>query len=99
MKTFAEQVYAITRKVPCGKVTTYKVIAEVLGTHAYRAVGQALNKNPYAPEVPCHRVVASDGSLGGFAHGRQKKIELLHEENVFVKHGFVENFEQVFYDF
>lgn len=47
---------------------------------AARAVGNALNKNPYAPEVPCHRVIRKDGSLGGFALGARKKVELLRRE-------------------
>lgn len=79
---FFERCYALLRKVPRGKVTTYKALAEALGTKAYRAVGQAMNRNPYAPQVPCHRVVASDGSIGGFAHGTKKKIEMLKKEGV-----------------
>ena len=64
--TFSEKVYSLCRKIPLGKVTTYKEIATALNTEAYRAVGQALKCNPYAPQVPCHRVVSSNGSLGGF---------------------------------
>ncbi|MDP3640290.1 MAG: MGMT family protein [Nanoarchaeota archaeon] len=67
---FERKVYALCRKIPEGKVTTYKSIAEALGTKAYRAVGQALKKNPYAPQVPCHRVIATDGSLGGYCGER-----------------------------
>ena len=52
MKTFAEKAYDILRKVPEGRVTTYKEIARALGTRAYRTVGQAMKRNPYAPEVP-----------------------------------------------
>lgn len=52
MKTFSEKVYDILRKVPKGRVTTYKEIANALGTKAYRGVGQAMRRNPYAPEVP-----------------------------------------------
>ena len=63
---FNEKVYSLLKKVPKGKVTTYKVLAEKLGTKAYRAVGQAIRCNPYAPEVPCHRCVSSVGSIGGF---------------------------------
>ncbi|MBI4335571.1 MAG: MGMT family protein, partial [Candidatus Omnitrophica bacterium] len=49
---------------------------------AYRAVGNALNKNPFAPIVPCHRVVKSDGSLGGFAKGKRQKLRLLKREGL-----------------
>jgi len=62
---FQERVYAKLRDVPRGRVTTYGALARVLKTSA-RAIGQAMRRNPYAPEVPCHRVVAADGSIGGF---------------------------------
>ncbi len=52
MKTFSEKVYDLLRTVPKGHVTTYKEIANALGSRAYRGVGQAMKKNPYAPEVP-----------------------------------------------
>lgn len=59
-------------------------------TRAYRAVGNAMNKNPYAPEVPCHRVISSDGSLGGFALGPKKKIAMLKKEGVEIKNGKID---------
>ena len=82
---FQNKVYEICKKIPKGKVTTYKAIAEAMGTKAYRAVGQALNRNPYAPKVPCHRVMSSDGSLGGFATGLKNKIRLLKKEGIEIK--------------
>ncbi len=60
----------------------------------YRAIGQALHKNPFAPRVPCHRVVCADGPLGGFAHGSAAKIELLASEGVAVANGKVIDFEE-----
>src|SRR3989338_5379757 len=83
--SFSEKCYSLLRKVPKGKVTTYKILANALGTKAYRAVGNALNRNPHAPEVPCHRVVKSDGNIGGFAHGAAKKTEMLRKEGVEIK--------------
>lgn len=80
--SFAQKVWAMTARIPAGQVTTYADIARALGTRAYRAVGGALNRNPYAPAVPCHRVVGSDGSLTGFAQGLDKKRELLCGEGV-----------------
>jgi len=63
---FERAVLVATFKIPKGKVSTYKRIAQKIGRpHAYRAVGNALHKNPLAPIVPCHRVVASDGRFGG----------------------------------
>lgn len=63
---FENAVYDATRTIPRGKVTTYGRIAARIGRGSARAVGSALARNPYAPEVPCHRVVRADGSLGGF---------------------------------
>jgi len=87
---FADKVYELTKKVPKGKVTTYKIIAEKLGTKAYRAVGNALNKNPYAPKVPCHRVIKSNGKIGGFAQGTKKKTNMLRKEGIEIKNDKVE---------
>jgi methylated-DNA-[protein]-cysteine S-methyltransferase len=81
---FDEQVWALTARVPAGYVTTYRDIAHFLGTRAYRAVGGALHRNPHAPAVPCHRVVASSGHLNGFAGGLAKKAALLQAEGVAV---------------
>ncbi len=89
MHSFSQKVWNLTKKIPRGKVTTYKIIAEKMGTRAYRAVGNALNRNPYAPIVPCHRVVGSDGSLTGYAHGLKRKKELLEKEGIDVKSGKV----------
>jgi methylated-DNA-[protein]-cysteine S-methyltransferase len=73
--------------VPEGKVTTYKYLAMKINCKSQQAVGQALNRNPYAPAVPCHRVVAHSRSLGGFSGARdgpklEKKRKLLEEEGV-----------------
>jgi methylated-DNA-[protein]-cysteine S-methyltransferase len=88
--TFNEKVWALCARVPRGKVTTYGAIARKLDTQAYRAVGNAMNRNPYAPQVPCHRVVGSDGSLTGFATGLAKKERILKAEGVPVKNGKVD---------
>jgi methylated-DNA-[protein]-cysteine S-methyltransferase len=92
---FNEQVWAICRKVPKGRVTTYKAIAQTLGTKAYRAVGNAMHNNPYAPEVPCHRVVKSNGELGGFARGKLAKKKLLEKEGIRLKDGKIADFQKV----
>ena len=80
--SFNQKVWALTARIPAGKVVRYADIARALGTNGYRAVGNALNRNPYAPAVPCHRVVGSDGSLTGFAGGLEKKRELLRREGL-----------------
>src|SRR5437762_4107266 len=80
--SFNQKVWALCARVPAGRVTTYRSIAEALRTKGYRAVGNALNRNPYAPAVPCHRVVGSNGSLTGFAGGLPKKRRMLAAERV-----------------
>ena len=80
--SFNEKVWALTARIPAGKVVTYGDIARELGTKAYRAVGNALNRNPYAPAVPCHRVVGADGGLTGFASGVGRKRQMLLKEGV-----------------
>ena len=92
---FQQKVWAITAKVPKGKVTTYAAIAHAMGTGAYRAVGGALNKNPSHLKTPCHRVVGSDGSLGGWAWGPERKIKALKAEGIFVKDNKIVDFEKV----
>ena len=104
MKTFNEHVWNLMKKIPRGKVTTYKQLARSLNTKAYRAVGNACRRNPYAPQVPCHRVVKTNGLIGGFGgktKGKniKKKIALLKKEGVRVQNGKVVNFEKVLFKF
>ena len=87
--TFNQKVWALTARIPAGKVTTYGRLAEALGSKGCRAVGNALNRNPYAPGVPCHRVVGSTGALTGFAGGLEKKRRLLAGEGIEVRGGRV----------
>jgi len=85
---FALAVYFYTLQIPVGKISTYKAIAQAVGNErASRAVGKALSINPYAPHVPCHRVVASDGKISGFFGSSadkivQTKLDLLKSEGV-----------------
>jgi methylated-DNA-[protein]-cysteine S-methyltransferase len=84
---FQKRVYVATERIPRGKVTTYKHLARAVGCGSSRAVGQALKVNPYAPRVPCHRVIRSDLTIGGFSgavRGPQieRKKALLLEEGI-----------------
>src|SRR2546421_684407 len=94
---FNEKVWALTTQIPRGRVATYGEIARRLQSKGYRAVGNALNRNPLAPAVPCHRVVGSDGSLTGFAGGLAKKRQMLISEGVSLTNGKVAS--AVFYRF
>lgn len=84
---FARKVYDAVAEIPAGRVSTYLLVAKRIGCGAPRAVGQALRVNPFAPRVPCHRVIASDLSLGGFQGQRagaalKQKKKLLAAEGV-----------------
>jgi methylated-DNA-[protein]-cysteine S-methyltransferase len=88
LKDFQKKVLTLLTKIPKGKVTTYGEIAKALGdSHLSRAVGNAVRNNPYAPTVPCHRVIRSNGEIGGFGgelsgEKIEEKIRLLKEEGV-----------------
>jgi O-6-methylguanine DNA methyltransferase len=80
---FQKKVLKIVLKIPKGEARSYAWVAEKVGNpKASRAVGQALKKNPYAPVVPCHRVIASSGKIGGYLGGSTKKQKLLRKEGV-----------------
>lgn len=87
VSSFKQKVYAACLEVPAGKVTTYKQLASHIGCGSSQAVGHALKVNPFAPEVPCHRVVKTDRTLGGFfgqSEGEEitRKRALLQDEGV-----------------
>ncbi len=80
---FQRAVYKAVKKIPKGQTRSYKWVAQQIGKpNSARAVGQALKRNPFIGVVPCHRVIASDGSLGGFSKGLKKKIQMLKKEGV-----------------
>jgi O-6-methylguanine DNA methyltransferase len=80
MKTFTEKVLDVVRKIPKGKALTYKEVARKSGNiNASRAVGSVLKKN-YNPDIPCHRVIRSDGVIGEYNRGRDEKIKKLKAE-------------------
>jgi methylated-DNA-[protein]-cysteine S-methyltransferase len=103
-KSFYDKVYNLAAKIPKGKVTTYKALAHSINSKAYRAVGTAMNKNPWGfgeggghsslkkkkQLVPCHRVINSNGSVGGFASGTKKKIQLLRNEGIKIINGKID---------
>ena len=85
--SFAERVYAVVSTIPSGEVRTYRWVAEKAGKpRAYRAVGQILKRNPNLGKVPCHRVIRSDGKLGGYVRGTAEKISKLRAEG-FLQYG------------
>jgi O-6-methylguanine DNA methyltransferase len=86
MTAFDRRVWAAALEIPFGETRSYAWVACRIGRpKAVRAVGNSLNRNPLAPYVPCHRVIASDGSLGGFSGGLKKKKRLLLGEGAKVR--------------
>ena len=98
-ESFDQTCYDLLHEIPKGKVTTYREIAHALGTKAYRAVGQALNRNRNLVKVPCHRVVQSNGELGGYAKGPGRKLELLRQEGVDVSESGQVDLSKFLYSF
>ena len=101
-KNFSDSVYAMTSLIPMGKVTTYGAIAKAMGLpRAARAVGNALGANGNPIVVPCHRVVRSDGALGGYSGGEGPvtKAKLLAREGVQVSGGRINLGKYLFADF
>lgn len=96
---FKDKIYSQLKKVPEGRVTTYKELAKIVDSRAYRVVGRIMNMNPYAPEVPCHRVVNSDGSIGGYAGGVDEKVKMLESEGVEVKDNRIVDFQKKLFTF
>lgn len=85
MKSFTQKIHDVVKKIPKGKTLTYKEVAEKAGSpRAFRAVGNILNKN-YNPEIPCHRVIRSDGTPGGYNRGREEKKKILEKEKISLK--------------
>jgi methylated-DNA-[protein]-cysteine S-methyltransferase len=95
---FEREVLAATFEIPRGKVSTYKRLAEKVGRpRAYRAVGNALRKNPLSPIVPCHRVVRSDGRIAGRGESIEARRRLLEEEGIPLKGNNVKLSEEILF--
>ncbi len=95
---FEKAVLVATFKIPKGKVSTYGRIAREIGKpHAYRAVANALHKNPLAPAVPCHRVVKADGGFGGAKLGAESRRNRLKTEGIPIKDGKVQMTKKILY--
>ena len=97
--SFKQRCYKLVQQIPSGKISTYKAIAIATGSPmSARAVGLVMSKNTRIPEIPCHRVVASNGRLCGYAQGLDRKIERLQKEGINIKNGKVIHFDNFFFD-
>lgn len=101
VSALAKKVYDATSMIPKGRVSTYGAIARAIEREgASRAVGGILRRTPWPIRVPCHRVVRSNGSVGGYggADESPRKIKLLENEGLSVHDGYVQDFEKVFFN-
>ena len=95
-----EKVYKKLLEVPKGKITTYGDIAKAIGLkNGQRIIGKIMNKNPYPVIVPCHRVVKSDGKIGGYAWGEKVKAKMLSNEGIKIKNGKILDVEKSIHRF
>jgi len=95
-----KKIYKKLLEVPKGKITTYGELAKAAGMkNGQRAVGKIMNKNPYPLIIPCHRVVKSDGHIGGYAYGEDIKSYMLTQEGIIIKNGKILDLENKMYRF
>jgi len=95
-----EKVYKKLLQVPKGKVTTYGELAKAVGLqNGQRAIGKIMNKNPYPVIIPCHRVVRSNGTLGGYAFGQDVKTNMLIKEGIKIHNRKILDFGKIIYRF
>jgi len=93
------KVYKKLLEVPKGKVTTYSELAKSVGLkNGQRAIGRIMNKNPFPVIIPCHRVILSNGKIGGYAWGEKIKTNMLSKEGIEIKNGKILN-QNVVYRF
>ena len=95
-----QKVYKKLLEVPKGKITTYSELSKAVGIkNGQRFIGNVMKKNPFPSIIPCHRVVKSDGSIGGYAYGEKVKTKMLTEEGVKIKNGKVIDWNKKLYRF
>ena len=100
MNDLDRRVYKKLLKVPRGKITTYGELAKAVGLqNGQRAIGKIMNRNPYPVIIPCHRVVKSDGKIGGYFYGGKVKTKMLSDEGITIKNGKVQDWEKSVFRF
>jgi methylated-DNA-[protein]-cysteine S-methyltransferase len=97
---FFKKVFILCKKIPFGKVSTYKEIAKAINKPKnFRLVGKALSYSIGMPYIPCHRVVYNNGKIGGFRFGLKRKVALLKKEGIKIKNNKIQNFSKVLFKF
>ena len=92
-----DKVYKKLLEVPSGMVTTYGELAKAVGLkNGQRVIGRIMNKNPYPVIIPCHRVIKSNGKIGGYAWGEKIKTNMLSKEGIKIKNGKIVDLEMIY---
>ena len=95
-----EKIYKKLLTVPHGKITTYNELSKSIGLeNGQRLVGQIMKKNPFPVIIPCHRVIKSNGDIGGYLFGIDIKKNMLRKEGICITKNKIDNFEEVFFTF
>ena len=95
-----QKIYNFLRKIPEGKITTYKLLAKAIGKPKnWREIGKILNQNPFPEKYHCYKVVKSDGKIGGYKFGIKKKIALLKKDGIIIINNRVKNFSKILFRF
>ena len=98
--TLSIKVYKKLLQVPEGKITTYGDLAKAVGiTNGQRAIGSIMKKNPFPAIVPCHRVVQSNGEIGGYVYGKKVKSHMLSKEGIKIQNGKIIDFNNKKFSF
>ncbi|MEI6534347.1 MAG: MGMT family protein, partial [Verrucomicrobiaceae bacterium] len=98
---FEQKVYEAISRIPAGRVSTYGLVGKAIACKSAQAIGQALKRNPFAPKVPCHRVISSSLSIGGYSGAAsgmkiKRKLKLLASEGVRFENGALADHSLVF---
>ena len=99
LTVWQKRVFALVKKIPKGRITTYKIIAKRLhNSQGSRAVGNALKNNPFLLVIPCHRIIKSNGEIGGYVGGIGVKMKLLKQEGILIdiSQKRIKNSKQIF---
>ncbi|MBI1828991.1 MAG: MGMT family protein [Thaumarchaeota archaeon] len=92
-----DKVYKKLLEVPSGMVTTYGELARAVGLkNGQRVIGKIMNKNPYPVIIPCHRVIKSNGKIGGYAWGEKIKTNMLSKEGIKIKNGKIVDLKMIY---
>ena len=95
-----KKIYRKILQVPSGKITTYKELARSVGLqNGQRVIGQIMKKNPFPVIIPCHRVVKSNGEIGGYAYGISIKKNMLVKEGISISNNKIKNFQKTIFRF